>query len=148
MSNDLSESAYEILDELGIEVHDVDCGMVQMGDEHGGLYDPVSVERAEAACEAVADGSRYEDDEDRTATAYRFEAFHDALDAAPTWDGRRLAGARDARGLTQGELGERLGVGYQQVSAWERGERTPGAESLAKLARALDVTMDSLMGMG
>lgn len=43
------------------------------------------------------------------------------------------------RGMTGKELAERVGVAQPQLSGWERGVRTPGAEAAAKLAKELDV---------
>jgi DNA-binding XRE family transcriptional regulator len=40
---------------------------------------------------------------------------------------------REALGLTQTGLGERLGVAKITISRWERGDLRPGGESLAKL---------------
>jgi len=40
---------------------------------------------------------------------------------------------REALGLTQAELGERLGVDKMTVSRWERGTLRPGAASLSAL---------------
>ena len=42
---------------------------------------------------------------------------------------------REALGLTQKELGERLGVDKMTVSRWERGTMCPSAESLAALEK-------------
>lgn len=42
---------------------------------------------------------------------------------------------REALGLTQAELGERIGVDKLTVSRWERGALRPSAESLAKLEK-------------
>lgn len=87
----LSDNAREILAELGISVISDDAsgrfpapgGYVALGDEGAGPYEGLFLITAvEEACEAVADPSRFTGDEDRTADAYRFEAFHDALDAA------------------------------------------------------------------
>lgn len=36
--------------------------------------------------------------------------------------GQQICYLRKARGLTQADLGERLGVSFQAVSKWERGE--------------------------
>jgi transcriptional regulator with XRE-family HTH domain len=45
--------------------------------------------------------------------------------------GRRIKDAREERRLTQGELGRQLGVPFQMVQRWERGDlgsiRSPAA---------------------
>jgi hypothetical protein len=46
-----------------------------------------------------------------------------------------VAALRGALGLTQAQLGERLGVDPMTVSRWERGELRPSAEPLAALER-------------
>ena len=35
--------------------------------------------------------------------------------------GNQIAALRKEKGLTQAELGERLGISFQAVSKWERG---------------------------
>ena len=35
--------------------------------------------------------------------------------------GEQIAALRKAKGITQNELGERIGVSFQAVSKWERG---------------------------
>lgn len=40
---------------------------------------------------------------------------------------------RRALGLTQRELGQRLGVGRSTVGMWERGKRVPGQKNAARL---------------
>lgn len=52
--------------------------------------------------------------------------------------------ARAAAGLTQKELAELAGVQRETVNHAERGKHLPGAETLARIARALDVPIDSL----
>lgn len=46
--------------------------------------------------------------------------------------GLRIAQAREEAGLTQEQLGERVGVSYQAVSRWELGETTPRNKSVYK----------------
>ena len=60
--------------------------------------------------------------------------------------GKRIAAARKAKGekMTQQRLGDEIGVSFQAVSSWERGEYIPDAEHLPALAKTLGVTMDSL----
>ena len=48
--------------------------------------------------------------------------------------GTYIAARRKAVGLTQAELGERLGITAQAVSNWERGETLPDTGLLQDLA--------------
>jgi transcriptional regulator with XRE-family HTH domain len=57
----------------------------------------------------------------------------------------RLRQLRKKKGLSQNELSEAMGVHFTQVSRYERGETKPNAEAIAKLAHALDTTVDYLM---
>ena len=56
-----------------------------------------------------------------------------------------LAQLRRERGMTQRELAAKIGCYAKDVSRWENGVRTPGAESLAKLAAALGCTSDDII---
>ena len=47
--------------------------------------------------------------------------------------------------MTQRELAAKIGCYAKDVSRWETGARTPGAESLAKLAAALGCTSDDII---
>jgi transcriptional regulator with XRE-family HTH domain len=60
--------------------------------------------------------------------------------------GSRLQRFREQRNLTQVELGERAGMGAASVSHFETGQRVPSLESLVKLADALQVSTDALLG--
>jgi transcriptional regulator with XRE-family HTH domain len=57
-----------------------------------------------------------------------------------------LKALRELRGLTQAELGSKAGMGGASVSHFETGQRMPSLDSLIKLADALDVTTDALLG--
>ncbi|MCR4340008.1 MAG: helix-turn-helix domain-containing protein [Gemmatimonadaceae bacterium] len=57
-----------------------------------------------------------------------------------------LRSLRESRGLTQTELGARAGIAAASVSHFETGQRTPSLESLVKLAEALRVSTDALLG--
>lgn len=59
--------------------------------------------------------------------------------------GRFIAQMRKARGLTQRELADRLGVTDKAVSKWERGLSCPDVTLLAPLAALLGVTADELL---
>lgn len=56
-----------------------------------------------------------------------------------------LLAARQARGLSGGELAERSGVSRAMISKIERGETQPTAALLAKLSGALGMTLSELV---
>ena len=60
--------------------------------------------------------------------------------------GARLQRFREIRGLTQAELGRRAAMAAASVSHFETGQRAPSLESLVKLADALEVSTDALLG--
>jgi len=62
--------------------------------------------------------------------------------------GAQIAMLRRNAGLTQSELGARLGVSYQAVSKWERGETVPDVGLLLDLAGILRTTVDNLLSGG
>lgn len=51
--------------------------------------------------------------------------------------GQRIKAARKKAGLTQKELGLRLGVSFQSVAQWENDLRNPKYETLQRIAAAL-----------
>jgi transcriptional regulator with XRE-family HTH domain len=55
-----------------------------------------------------------------------------------------LSRARAASGISQEELGARTGLHRTEVSLLERGGREPRLGTLAKLAAALDTTIEGL----
>ncbi|MFT5042354.1 MAG: transcriptional regulator with XRE-family HTH domain [Hyphomicrobiaceae bacterium] len=59
---------------------------------------------------------------------------------------RRLRAARELRGLSQGDLAARAVLQQPAVSFYERGSRRPSYGNLRKLADALEVTADYLIG--
>ena len=60
--------------------------------------------------------------------------------------GERLRAARQLRGLNQRELSDKLGVPPSSVAHFEGGRRKPSFENLQRLATALNVTTDYLLG--
>lgn len=58
--------------------------------------------------------------------------------------GERIRQARKAAGLTQVELGKRIGKGKSLIWNYETGYRTPDSQTLALIADALGVTAQSL----
>jgi transcriptional regulator with XRE-family HTH domain len=53
--------------------------------------------------------------------------------------------AREARGLSQTELGAAVGTGQQAVSKWETGEARPRPKSIPRLADALRLSPTLLL---
>lgn len=65
----------------------------------------------------------------------------------PSIFGKRLYILRKARGLTQEELAEKSKVPSAMISHFETGERQKAsADNLVKLAEALNVSIDYLLG--
>lgn len=62
--------------------------------------------------------------------------------------GEQIAYLRKRKGITQSELGERLGVTFQSVSKWERAESLPDTAILLDLAEILETTVDNILGGG
>lgn len=58
---------------------------------------------------------------------------------------QRLKELRKKKGLSQNELGDITSIHFTLISRYERGDTTPNAEVLTKLAKALDTTVDYLM---
>jgi transcriptional regulator with XRE-family HTH domain len=61
--------------------------------------------------------------------------------------GQRLARLRKARGFSQTELGELLGVSQRVMTYYECQSERPPAYLLPRLAEALAVTVDELLGV-
>ena len=59
--------------------------------------------------------------------------------------GENVRRLREAKGLTQQSLADKLYVTRQAVSRWEGGSRYPDLMTAKKLAEALDSTMDALL---
>lgn len=62
--------------------------------------------------------------------------------------GERLRRLAKARGLTQAQIAEQMGVGAGRVAHWWRGENGPTIQLLGRLADVLDVSTDVLLGRG
>ncbi len=74
----------------------------------------------------------FEDDEeeDRELRKERFEM------------GRRIRKARDAKGWTQAELAEKVGVEQVAIAHYERGLHTPRFRVMKRLAKAFDTNVE------
>lgn len=59
--------------------------------------------------------------------------------------GKRLRLIRERLGITQAEVGEKLGIQSQHVSKYERGETVPTWENLIKLTEIYDVNINWLL---
>jgi len=60
--------------------------------------------------------------------------------------GVNLQTLRELRKLTQLELGARASIAAASISHFETGQRSPSLESLIKLADALSISVDALLG--
>ena len=61
--------------------------------------------------------------------------------------GKRIAALRRAKGLTQDQLAERVGVTAQAVSKWENDNSCPDISILPLIAEVLGVSTDMLLGV-
>ena len=62
--------------------------------------------------------------------------------------GKFISEQRKLHGLTQEQLGEKLGIGGRSVSKWERGVNMPDIEKLEQLCDILDVSVISMLNGG
>lgn len=60
--------------------------------------------------------------------------------------GEYIKKIRLEKGLSQKELGEKLGVSQQMIGQWETGKTNPKLETIHKIADALNVPLFELMG--
>ncbi|MBE6891016.1 MAG: helix-turn-helix domain-containing protein [Ruminococcaceae bacterium] len=60
--------------------------------------------------------------------------------------GARIARYRRQKNLTQMSLADNLGISFQAVSNWERGESMPDISKLGELSQVLGVSIDVLLG--
>ena len=61
--------------------------------------------------------------------------------------GKQLAELRQAAGLTQMQLAEKVGVHHSNIAFWELSGTPPRGEVLPKMAYALGVSVDALLGV-
>ena len=66
------------------------------------------------------------------------------FDTAKT--GKKIAELRKQKDMTQFELADAMGISYQAVSNWERGNSMPDISKLAELSDILGTTVDELLG--
>lgn len=60
--------------------------------------------------------------------------------------GKKIATLRKEANMTQMELADRMGISFQAVSNWERGNSMPDISKLPELAEIFGVTLDELLG--
>ena len=60
----------------------------------------------------------------------------------------KLKQARKQKGLTQGQLAQKIGADIQRISKYERAVLVPTTEIMVKLSDALDVSLDYLLKNG
>ena len=58
----------------------------------------------------------------------------------------RLRQARELRGWSQGDIAERAGMPASSIAHFESGSRRPSFDSLRRLANALEISSDYLLG--
>ena len=61
--------------------------------------------------------------------------------------GERIQALRKAAGMSQEELGDRLGVARQSVSKWESGATVPELDKLIAMSKLFGVSVGSLLGL-
>ncbi len=61
--------------------------------------------------------------------------------------GARLTDLRKERGLTQTQLGKKIGVTFRVIAYYEKETEYPPSHLLVPLARALNVSTDELLGL-
>lgn len=59
--------------------------------------------------------------------------------------GKLIADLRKKQGLTQQDLGDKVGVGFRAVSKWERGMTLPDISIINELSKILGITSDELL---
>ncbi len=62
--------------------------------------------------------------------------------------GKRFKRLREAAGLSQSQLAKAADVPVGSLRQWEQGRRTPLLDAAARVAEALDVSLDELAGIG
>ena len=64
-----------------------------------------------------------------------------------TMIGKRIKQARIDQNMTQMALADAMGVSYQAVSNWERGNSMPDISKLGDLCKTLNLTVNALLGL-
>lgn len=61
--------------------------------------------------------------------------------------GENIKRMRRERNLTQEEMSAHLGISFQSISKWERGDGYPDITMLPALANYFGISIDQLLGM-
>lgn len=61
--------------------------------------------------------------------------------------GKIIRDLRQSHGITQEELAQHLGLSFQAISKWERGDGYPEITMLPRLASFFEISVDDLLGM-
>lgn len=59
--------------------------------------------------------------------------------------GKQLKKMREGRNLSQNELAKATGISQQNISLWEKDQRTPSIEFCVILANYYGITLDALI---
>ena len=59
---------------------------------------------------------------------------------------KRIRDARNAKNMTQMELADKMGVSFQAVSNWERGNSMPDISKLSDLSKVLGINISQILG--
>lgn len=59
--------------------------------------------------------------------------------------GARIRKYREMQGISQKEMAQRIGVSNSRVSNWEQGINRPGADILAEICKALNVSPSEML---
>ncbi|WP_048859943.1 helix-turn-helix domain-containing protein [Acidisphaera rubrifaciens] len=70
----------------------------------------------------------------------------DDIDSAALSPGARVRDLRHARGMTQSELADAIGVSRSAVAQWESGRAGQATPHLRRVADVLGVSVDHLLG--
>lgn len=60
--------------------------------------------------------------------------------------GEKIKELRKSRKMSQGDLGDLIGVSKMSISYYENGKKPPGRETLEKIAEYFNVSIDYLLG--
>lgn len=60
--------------------------------------------------------------------------------------GFKISELRKAKNMTQMELADKMGISFQAVSNWERGNSMPDISKLPEIAQLLGTTVDEILG--